>query len=112
MPTLVLHIAEPDAWKAAQSRGSYAAASLETEGFIHCSLPDQIVEVADHFFAGRKDLVLLVVNADRIEADVRRELAPNGKEYPHVYGVIPVGAVTRVVPWSSGPDGTFELPSL
>ena len=33
----IYHIVLPEAWEAVKHNSSYAAESIETEGFIHCS---------------------------------------------------------------------------
>ena len=53
---------------------------------------------------GPHDLVVLVVDPDRLTAPVRFEaMEPGGEEFPHVYGPIPVDAVVDVEPWAPGP---------
>ena len=54
-PDTLLHIAEPDVWAAALGAGEYRAASLATEGFIHCSSPSQVLTTAARYYAGRTD---------------------------------------------------------
>lgn len=74
--------------------------TLDDEGFVHCSSDmDQVQGVLDRFYAGvdRDDLVLLVIDAARLDAPVRDE--PVGDAvFPHVYGPIPVGAVIDAQP--------------
>ena len=62
MSTFIVHLTTPAAWQTAQSAGEYRADSLATEGFIHCSRPDQIVEVANRYYRGRTDLLLLWID--------------------------------------------------
>ena len=33
-----------------------------------------------------------------------------GEEFPHIYGPIPIGAVTAVMPFPPSEDGSFQLP--
>ena len=66
----ITHVAERDAWVSAQEGGTYAAPSLEREGFIHCSTPWQVVRVANLIMPGRDDLVLLVIDPSRLESKV------------------------------------------
>ncbi len=47
--TLILHITPRQDWEKAQVTGIYSTDSLETEGFIHCSTPAQLVKVANSF---------------------------------------------------------------
>ena len=44
---MIYHITSRRAWREAQQRGDYRVASLETEGFIHCSTDAQILPVAE-----------------------------------------------------------------
>jgi uncharacterized protein (DUF952 family) len=93
----ILHITTPEAWAAAQRAGSYAADSLATEGFIHCSEPEQLAWVVERHFRGRAGLVLLHVDTAKLPAEVRYENLEGGTQlFPHVYGPIPCAAVTRV----------------
>ena len=106
---LILHICSAADWLASRD-GHYRCPSLEREGFIHCSTPEQVIEVASHLFRGRRGLVLLVIDADRVTAEVRREDGGNGKFYPHIYGPLNVSAVAEVVAFEPNPDGGFTLP--
>jgi hypothetical protein len=38
----ILHIATISEWSAAQRAGRYRPTSLATDGFIHCSTPEQV----------------------------------------------------------------------
>ncbi len=108
----LLHIASKDAWLEAKSRGSYVTNSLDEEGFIHCSTREQVIEVANHLFHGRKDLLLLVINEDIIGSPVRYEDPGNGKYYPHIYGPLNLSAVEKVVEFKPNTDGRFTLPDV
>ncbi len=107
----LLHISTPDDWAAAQHARVYPADSLETEGFIHLSTPAQLLIPANERYAGRTDLILLVIDATRLRAPlVFEDSYGSGIEFPHVYGPIDLEAVERVVSFPPRPDGTFELP--
>ena len=97
---IIRHIAERPDWDAALRSGHYRARSLGTEGFIHCSTDEQLVPVAQAFFAGRADLVVLDVDTERLDAPLRWEppvgTPPAPGPFPHVYGAIPVAAVVGV----------------
>lgn len=61
--------------------------------------------------ADADDLVLLVIDADRVEAPVAYEPPEAGVEdFPHVYGPIPVTAVVDVRPVTRDATGRFVLP--
>jgi uncharacterized protein (DUF952 family) len=93
----IYHIANHKDWNEAIESGSYRVSSLASEGFVHCSTAEQLMEVADRLFSGRKDVVVLEIHPDSLPVEVKYELAPNGKAYPHVFGEIPLQAVRRVL---------------
>lgn len=108
---MLLHIAERQVWEAAVEEGIYQPASLEDEGFIHCSLAEQVIAVANDFYRGRQGLVLLVIDPEKVPAEIRFEdCYESGQEFPHIYGPLPVEAVDRVLDFAPGPDGLFFLP--
>lgn len=111
MTRLILHITTAPEWAAAQEAGEYRAPSLDTEGFIHCSLPTQVTHVADWFYRDVEDLVLLCIEPDELTSELRWEPSADSfaGDFPHVYGPIALAAVIEVLPWKRGADG-FELP--
>ena len=111
MTRFILHITTAPEWAAALESGEYRAPSLETEGFIHCSTPAQVVHVGDWFYREVADLVLLCIDPAALTSEVMWEASADSfaGEFPHVYGPIAVAAVQEVVPWSRGENG-FEIP--
>ena len=96
---LIFHLALAADWETAEGAGTYAVSTLgrtlEEVGFIHCSYPEQVEDTARAFYADRDDVLVLSIDPSLLDVEVRVE---NG--FPHVYGPIPVSAVTDVVPWS------------
>ncbi len=109
----LLHIAPRDRWEAARdAKAPYTDPSLEAEGFIHLSTPEQVLIPANERFAGRTDLVLLVIDPARLDAGVIFEdCYESGMEFPHLYGPLPIDAVTDVLDFAPTSDGTFTLPA-
>jgi len=119
----VLHITTDAEWRASVAAGSHRPASLEREGFIHCSTYDQAAGTATKYFAGRTDLVLLCIDEARVAAPIRYEppasAAPPGvdrdpradQRFPHLYGPLAPEAVVRVIAFPPGPDGRFRVPA-
>jgi len=108
---MIYHITTRTEWKDARKTGSYRADSLESQGFIHCSKLEQVVNTADHYFRGREGLVLLCIDEKRLRAEVRYENLEGGKElFPHIYGVLNLEAVTGAVNLKPLPSGEFVLP--
>lgn len=109
-PTLLVHIIEAETWAAAQAAGSYAAASLEAEGFIHLSQPQQVVWVANQFYRGQSGLLLLCIDPAQLSAELRYDEVPGHGTFPHLYGPLNLEAVTGFLPFELGADGDFILP--
>ncbi len=103
----IYHIAtEPD-WE--RRSDVYAPDGWRREGFVHCSTDEQVVRVANHLFAGRHDLVLLLIDPARLGAlVVWEDTAGAGEDFPHVYGPIETAAVVTAEPFPCGSDGTFD----
>jgi uncharacterized protein (DUF952 family) len=111
----LFHLTDAATWSAAVAAGEYRTSTrdvtLAEQGFIHCSLRHQVRGVAQAFFAGVDDLLLLVIDADRLGVPVRFESpGPGAEEYPHIYGPLPVDAVTAVVPIGRDATGAPVLP--
>jgi uncharacterized protein (DUF952 family) len=108
---MILHIARRDDWEKAQSSAAFRGDTLESEGFIHCSRPEQVVRVANSLYRGRDDLVLLCIDSSKVEAEIRYENLEGGDElFPHIYGPLNVAAVVAVLDFEPQADGTFTLP--
>jgi len=106
----IYHITTRAEWEAAQTRGSYTPANFAAEGFIHCSYPRQVVKIANSFFRGQKNLVLLSINRSLTGGEVKDENLEGGQElFPHLYGALPVAAVSEVIPLLCNEKGRFEL---
>lgn len=111
--SVLLHIIGTDDLRSARETGEIVSPSLAEEGFIHCSYENQVLTPANQRFSGRHDLVLLVLDAQRIPSPlVIEDSYGSGTEFPHVYGPIPVDAIIRIVEFPPNADGSFELPSL
>jgi uncharacterized protein (DUF952 family) len=82
---------------------------LIDDGFIHCATAAQHAAVANARFTGRTDLVLLLIDADRLASEVRFEHADTGGwPFPHVYGPVNRDAVFEAAPYQPGADGQFH----
>lgn len=98
MPTIYHVTTRPD-WNEAVSKGFYEAASLKTEGFIHCSEQHQVAGVLERYFEGQTGLVKLVIDADKLSSPLVFDWSPSLHDtFPHIYGPINVDAVKEVIP--------------
>jgi uncharacterized protein (DUF952 family) len=112
--SLIFHIATAADWERALADGEYRTStrgrSLADEGFIHASTARQVAGVADAFYAGETDLLVLVIDADLVEPEIRYERVPGGDEpFPHIYGPLDVAAVVRTLPLAQDPAGRFRF---
>lgn len=100
MTTIVL-IARQKDWEAAQEAGTYQQSTIESTleevGFIHCTTPDQTLEVANRKYTAYNDLILIFIDADKVEAPVKFEGARSGRAgiFPHIYGPLNVNAAYK-----------------
>lgn len=109
---MIYRITDSDRWQQALSLGFFASQDLAEEGFIHCSTILQIVEVANRLYRGESDLVLLEIEESKLTSPLKWEDTHNsGEVFPHVYGVINLGAIARSLELNTNGNGTFELPS-
>jgi len=107
----LLHICSPADWAQAQREGEHRPDSLREVGFVHLSTPEQVHLPANRLYAGRTDLLLLHVDASRLQAPLRWEPAdptdPASMLFPHLYGPLPGRAIVGVTEYRAGPDGRF-----
>jgi len=95
--TLIYHVTTKQEWDKAKQKGFYAAPSLETEGFIHCSEAQQVDGVLKRYYQGKNALLKLVIDPQKLNPELKYELAPSVNEnFPHVYGPINLDAVVSV----------------
>ncbi|WP_433782948.1 DUF952 domain-containing protein [Actinomycetospora sp. CA-101289] len=118
---MILHLCTRDELAVAQEQGARRPPSLDEVGFVHCSDPGTVHLPASRLYAGRTDVVVLVVDPARLAAHgvaVRWEPGvsngggedPRGPWFPHVYGPLVLDAVVAVHDLVPEADGTFRPP--
>ena len=113
---MILHIVKRSEWEVAVKRGSYVPESLRVEGFIHCSTPYQVIDTANRFYRGHRDLILLCIDESKLIVELKYEAPaqPHGESapelFPHLYGELNVDAVVRIVELPCEFDGSFRMP--
>jgi glutathione S-transferase len=92
-----------------ESTYRYAPASLATEGFVHGSYRDDVLESARvHFPAGAR-LEVLVIDPRLLDVPVQVARTPRG-DMPHIHGAVPARAIVRVMPLATFAAERPQLP--
>ncbi|MGD9620363.1 MAG: DUF952 domain-containing protein [Mycolicibacterium sp.] len=108
---VLVHLCAAAQWQEAQESGALRPDSLREVGFVHLSSPGQVHLPANRLYAGRTDLLILHIDATRLSSPVRWEsglpIDPGGMLFPHLYGPLPVSAVTDVRAYLPDRHGVF-----
>jgi uncharacterized protein (DUF952 family) len=81
------------------------------DGYIHLSCGSQLAATLDKHFSGVDGLMLAAVDLLRLGDAVRWEPSRGGQFFPHIYGLLPIGAVVSVTTLERTPDGAVKLPA-
>ena len=116
---MILHLLSREAWVKAQTHRQCVAPSVATEGFAHCSTEHQMVDVANKYFRGENNMVLLNIDPTKLTSQLKFEppahldgspALPHEPMFPHIYGAINLDAVIDVIDFPCGPNGQFFAP--
>lgn len=103
-------IVDAEAWREAQDAGEYAGSAVDhADGYIHMSTEAQLAETARKHYAGQSSLRLLTVDLAAIGGVLKWEPSCGGALFPHLYGALPVSAVTRVQAMAVSDEGEVTL---
>jgi uncharacterized protein (DUF952 family)/uncharacterized protein YciI len=101
------HLVPAETWAARDPSSAYAAPSLATEGFIHCT--DGAAAMVDtanrHYRQDPRAFLVLTVDLDATGSPWQFD--DQAGLYPHIYGMIEPAAVIRSQPIPRADDGTF-----
>ena len=109
----LFHIARAADWDQANRDGVYRISTLgkhlDEQGYIHLSFAHQVKSVADRFYRGMDDLVLLELDPGRLAASVVVEPGEGTDTlFPHLYGDLPVDAVIAMREYRPDGEGRFR----
>lgn len=98
----------------------FTSPSLAAEGFIHFSQEHQILGVANNFYKNAESPILLVVDVDKLTAELKFEppVHPGGIQpkagtiseadlFPHLYGKLNKTAITNIIPMRRDDEGNY-----
>ncbi len=116
---MIFHITTTETWEKAKLNNEYKCDSLKKEGFIHCSNQSQIITIANTFYSNYDQLIVLEINPKKLLAEIKWESPahPNPnldhniddtEKFPHVYGVINLDAVEKIIYLCKNNQGLFE----
>jgi uncharacterized protein (DUF952 family) len=100
-----------EVWRSAEAEGLFRGSGIDlSDGFIHLSAADQVVETVSKHFTGQQGLLLVTIDGDKLGSALRWEPSRDGALFPHVYGVIPMEAVDKVDPLPLDASGVHQFP--
>jgi uncharacterized protein (DUF952 family)/GNAT superfamily N-acetyltransferase len=116
---VILHLLSRESWIEAQTAGQLIAPSVATEGFAHCSTEHQMVDVANKYYRGTSDMVLLNIDPSKLASVLKFEppahldgspALPHEPQFPHIYGPINLDAVIEAIDFPCDEQGVFTSP--
>jgi uncharacterized protein (DUF952 family) len=97
--TTIYKIVSAAEWRAAEAAGVFQGAAIDlADGYIHFSSAAQAEETAAKHFAGKDDLLLVAIDAEKLGDALKWEVSRGGALFPHLYAPLSLDAVTRVDP--------------
>jgi len=117
MSGLIFKICSHASWRDAQAAGRHTGSPADAaDGFIHLSTAAQVKETVAKHFSGQSDLVLVAVDTGRLASlagdALKWEPSRGGDLFPHLYGDLPVAAISWVSLLPAGDDGRHAFPDL
>ena len=108
---MIYHILSSNSWQKVRDINSYKPEGFSKEGFIHCSKRDQIVAVANRYYQGQSDLIILEIDEDKLDSRVVFENLDGKNElFPHIYGHLNINSVVRFCPISLSDSDLTSFP--
>jgi len=92
---MIHHITTIEWWTKWETNDYFESPDLEKEGFIHCSKREQIEFVLNEHFRDQVDLIILQIDPEKLESELKYELSSENQYFPHIYGRINKTAIVK-----------------
>jgi len=112
MDRFIYKITSKNQWTSTEASGCFEGAGIDrSDGFIHFSSAAQLIETVSKHFVGKRELLIICVDADKLGEHLRWEPSRGGDLFPHLYGVLPLSAVveTLELPWDETGGHVFPM---
>lgn len=107
----IYKISSRQAWLEARKLGKFVGSTDDIrDGFIHMSSAEQVAGTLTRHFSGQGDLVIAAVDPAALGDALRWERSRGGALFPHIYGVLPMAAVTAEYAVAPQADGHHVVP--
>ncbi|MHA6287396.1 DUF952 domain-containing protein [Maricaulis sp. CAU 1757] len=111
-PRIAYRLAAPERWAQAMADGVFKGDPHDVEdGFIHLSAAAQVEGTLVKHYGDHDRLLLVEIDLEALGDSVKWEKSRGGELFPHVYGEIPMAAVTGMRHVGRTQDGDWMLPA-
>jgi uncharacterized protein (DUF952 family) len=102
------HLVPEEVWATTDPGHPYAAPSLWSEGFIHCTdgATHLIATANRHFVGDLRPFLVLTIDLDSVDSPWR--IDDPARIYPHVFGPIDPSAIVAIARMDRASDGRFQ----
>lgn len=108
---LIYKIFRTNEWADLRAKGATDGAPIDVaDGYVHFSTAQQAAETAAKHFAGEDGLMLLAIDTDRLEGDLKWEPSRGGQLFPHLYRQLRMEDVVWAQPLPLE-NGTHSFPA-
>ena len=109
---MIYKLFRPAEWAELQANGETTGAPIDVaDGYVHFSTAAQVQKTAELYFDGVAGLMLVAVEADALEDDLKWEPSRGGDLFPHLFRVLRMSDVA----WANElplTDGAHIFPDL
>ena len=103
---LIFKIFRPSEWQTLHEDGVTTGAPIDvTDGYVHFSTSERVVETAEKHFADDGDLWLLALETDALGDSLKWEPSRGGQMFPHLYRALKLSDILWARPFPKGESG-------